>query len=53
MPPTTAVPPSLPFLLERIEYWKQEELISDDYRYQVTCEAIIKELKLVVKYLKG
>lgn len=49
----TDVPPSLPFLLERIEYWKQEELISDDYRYQVTCEAISKELELVVKYLKG
>lgn len=46
------VPPSLPYLLERIEHWEAEERESECINYKTTCELIITELRLVADYAK-
>jgi len=52
MPSNTSVPPSLPWLLIRIEHWEtQRDGSCCDY-YQQSCELIIAELQFAIEYAK-
>lgn len=52
MPSNTSVPPSLPWLLTRIEHWETQRDASVCINYQQTCELIISELQFVIDYAK-
>lgn len=49
----TSVPPSLPYLLTRIEYWEKQRDETECVKYATTCELVITELQLAIDYAKG
>ena len=53
MSSTMHIPPSLPYLLARIDPWKSVEHQSTNLDYQTVCELIITELELAAEYAKA
>ncbi len=53
MPSTTNVPTSLPYLINRIEYWEEQLIDTNSTHLVETCATVITELELVVAYAKS
>ena len=52
MPSTQAIPPSISVILDRIDYWKQQETMTKCLAYKQYCEFIIFELETIKELVK-
>ena len=53
MPSTTNIPPSIAIILNRIDYWREQQEKSTCSIYIQDCENTISELELVKKMTKN